>query len=339
MNFNYIDYCQYLLSSHTNYTITNLANHLENLSHDTINRYLKIEKFDNQDLWVNVQEEIVTNTEGYLIFDDTVINKEHSNKIELVRRQYSGNKHKVSRGIGIVNCIYFNPKLEEFWIIDYRIYDPDSDKKTKIDHVEEMILNVVHQKRLQFKTVLMDSWYATQRLMALVDNLGKIYYCPLKINRLVDDTGGIEKYKNIGDLNWDESEKISGKIIKIKGFPKEKKVKLFWATVSTNRTEYIVTNDLSQSSVDAVEFESQTRWKIEEFHREIKQLTGIEFCQCRLRKIQKNHIACAMLVWNFLKRLAVNIGKTIYQLKHELLSDYLLQELKKPTIKFRAISI
>ncbi len=60
-----------------------------------------------------------------------------------------------------------------------------------------------------------------------------------------------------------ESEKILGKIVKIKGFPRDKKVKLFWATVSTNRTEYVVTNDLTQYSVDAVEFETQTRWKIE----------------------------------------------------------------------------
>jgi hypothetical protein len=29
----------------------------------------------------------------------------------------------------------------------------------------------------------MDSWYAIQRLMGLIDNLGKIYYCPLKSNR------------------------------------------------------------------------------------------------------------------------------------------------------------
>ncbi len=46
-----------------------------------------------------------------------------------------------------------------------------------------------------------------------------------------------------------------------------------------------------------------------------------------------------MLVWNFLKKLAVKIGKTIYKVKHELLSDYLIQELKKPTIKFRVIFI
>ena len=84
---------------------------------------------------------------------------------------------------GIVNCIYFNPQIEQFWIIDYRIYDPDTDKKTKIDHVEEMILNVVNQNKLRLKKVLMDSWYAAKRLMGLVDNMGKVYYCPFKINR------------------------------------------------------------------------------------------------------------------------------------------------------------
>ncbi|MCL2938202.1 MAG: hypothetical protein MGU50_17375 [Trichodesmium sp. MAG_R02] len=59
----------------------------------------------------------------------------------------------------------------------------------------------------------------------------------------------IEKYKKVQDLNWKEAEKLSGKRIKIKGFPRDKKVKIFWATVSANRTEYIVTNDLTQSSL------------------------------------------------------------------------------------------
>jgi hypothetical protein len=44
MSFNHVDYCQYLLSSQTNYTLTNLASHLEKFSHDTINRYLRNEE-------------------------------------------------------------------------------------------------------------------------------------------------------------------------------------------------------------------------------------------------------------------------------------------------------
>lgn len=42
MRFNKLDYCQYFLSSPINYnTVTNMADHLEGISHDRINRYLK----------------------------------------------------------------------------------------------------------------------------------------------------------------------------------------------------------------------------------------------------------------------------------------------------------
>jgi len=67
-------------------------------------------------------------------------------------------------------------------------------------------------------------------------------------------------------------------------------VKLFRVTVSTDRTDYIVTNDLSQNSTDEVQEANAVRWKVEEFHRGVKQLTGIEACQCQ-SEIQRNHIA------------------------------------------------
>jgi len=40
MSFPKLDYCQYLLSSQVNYTLTNLAEHLKSFSHDTINQSL-----------------------------------------------------------------------------------------------------------------------------------------------------------------------------------------------------------------------------------------------------------------------------------------------------------
>lgn len=162
--------------------------------------------------------------------------------------------------------------------------------------------------------------------------IGKIYYCPLKKNRLVDDTGGKENYKSIESLKWNQLEQEVGKIIKIKSFPKAQKVKLFWVIISTDKTEFIVTNDLAQNSTAAVQEVCNIRWKIEEFHRELKQLTGIELCQCRKARIQRNHIACAMLVWLRLKEQAYRTGLTVYQLKHRLLSDYLINQLKHPTL-------
>ncbi|MBV9470038.1 MAG: hypothetical protein JO316_08805 [Abitibacteriaceae bacterium] len=75
------------------------------------------------------------------------------------------------------------------------------------------------------------------------------------------------------------------------------------------------------------------RWKIEQYHREVKQLTGIEHCQRRKGRIQRNHIACALLVWTCLKHLAYHSGQTSYQLKRGLLSDYLIQQLNNPSLR------
>jgi hypothetical protein len=102
-----------------------------------------------------------------------------------------------------------------------------------------------------------------------------------------------EDYKSVEFLSWTPSELESGKVIKIKTFPKFKKVNLFRVIVSTNKTEYVATNDLTQSDTNDVQKVCAIRWKIEEIHREIKQLTGIESCQCRKARIQRNHIACA----------------------------------------------
>jgi len=68
------------------------------------------------------------------------------------------------------------------------------------------------------------------------------------------------------------------------------------------------------------------------FTPELKQLTGIESCQCRKGRIQRNHIAGAILVWVRLKDLAYKTGQTIYQIKHGLLSNYLVQQLKRPDV-------
>ena len=87
-----LDYCQYLLVSQVNYTLTNYAkHHPEDISHDRINRYLRDDKLKPRLVWEKVKDDIVMDEDGYLIFDDSILDKNHSHKIELVNRQYSGN--------------------------------------------------------------------------------------------------------------------------------------------------------------------------------------------------------------------------------------------------------
>lgn len=64
---NRIEYCQYLLSSQTNYTITNFSEHVEGLSNDKIRRYLMGEKFSPRLVWEHSKEEIILSRNGAII--------------------------------------------------------------------------------------------------------------------------------------------------------------------------------------------------------------------------------------------------------------------------------
>jgi hypothetical protein len=329
----YEEYCQYLLVTQINYTGTYMADHTDGLEHDAVKRALEREKLTPRRVWEAVESSIERHECGLILFDDTVSDKHHSFKIDTVRRQYSGNAHGIIKGIGIVNCVYVNPVTGKFWVIDYRIYDPDTDGKSKLDHMKDMLLNVEHAKKLPYTTVLMDSWYATKDTILFIESLGKSYWCPIKSNRLVDDSQKLEKYKSVTEVVFDIDALLHGKIVKIKGFPRDHKVRLFRVVASNGDTEYVVTNQMTQKSTEAAQLMCSIRWKIEQFHREIKQVTGLEKCQCRKARIQRNHIACAMLVWVRLKQVANEIGKTIYALKQGLLDDYITQQLKNPSIK------
>ncbi len=65
-----------------------------------------------------------------------------------------------------------------------------------------------------------------------------------------------------------------------------------------------MTNDSTQDSAEATRQVCGFRWKIEQVHREGKQVTGLERCQCRKARIQRNRIGCAFPVWLRLKRWA-----------------------------------
>ena len=77
-------YCQYLLVSHINYTLTNFAKHAEKFSHDAANHYLAGDQIRPHLVWENVKGQVEQTPERFLVFEDTAIDKNFSQAKELL---------------------------------------------------------------------------------------------------------------------------------------------------------------------------------------------------------------------------------------------------------------
>src|SRR5574341_728038 len=149
-------YVEYLLSTPLNYTCTNLADHLDGVSHDVINDFLRQERLLPRQVWELVHGRIDDGRDAFLIVDDSVHDKRYSRFMELVRFQYSGAEHRVIKGIGVVSLVHSGGKEGDFYPIDYRIYAPEVDHKSKNDHFQEMFTHAVEHKGLKARTILFD---------------------------------------------------------------------------------------------------------------------------------------------------------------------------------------
>jgi hypothetical protein len=345
-------YVQYLIATIRNYTCTNLSEHLEpepGTSHDAISDFLSREKLTPRGLWELVGGLIENGVDAFLILDDSVQNKEYSKVIELVKLQYSGAVHGLVRGIGVVNLVHSTGHEGDYFPVDYRIYDDKTDGKSKNVHSREMLIRAVSDKGIKARTILFDSWYASVENLKLIHRMGRYFITTLKSNRKVSlskESG----YVNLEDIVWTQDQLTYGIVIKLKGFPYF--VRLFKIVATNGDIEWLVTNkgvsnesdsnegasndpggdNSSPITADGVQKENSVRWDIERMHRELKQLTGTERCQCRKARAQRNHIACCYWAWLSIKLTAIRDGDTIYTAHANLLRNYLKQELRNPRI-------
>ena len=321
------DYVEYLISTPVNYTCSNLAKHLEAVSHDAVTDYLGRDQLKARHVWDLARQLIKDSPAGYLIVDDSVQDKRHSRQIELVKSQYSGNEHDVVRGIGVVNLVHSNG--EDYYPIDYRIYAPDADGKTKNDHCREMLLNAFHEKQLHAHTILFDTWYASEANLKLIHRLDKVFVTHLASNRMVSLEP--KRWIHLAAIEWSALDLQNGMVVKLKKVPF--KVRLFKVVTTKGDIDWVITNDLDSAiTTQVVQNADDVRWQIEQLHRELKQLTGSEKCECRLQRSQRNHLACCYHAWFSLKVKADELGKSLYALKHDLLYEFLRAELRDPRI-------
>ena len=324
-------YIEYLLSTPKNYTCTHLAAHLPTTTHDQVNRFLRKNILSASQLKELVQPLIHDSPEAFLLVDDSVQDKRYSRFIALTKRQYSGNVHGMVRGIGLVNLVHSSGEAGDFLPLDYRIYAPDEDGKTKNDHFRDLFDGVVAAGKLLARTILFDSWYAGSTNLKHIHRAGWTFFTTLQRNRLVSlakESG----YQRLDTLEPPPRGWSDGVEVRLKEVPFG--VKLFKLVATNGDIEWVITNHLAAHLTREMVVEAvRVRWQVEEFHRSFKQLTGAEKCQCRQASAQRNHLQCCYLAWVSLRQHARAVGQTIYQAHQQQWAPYLRRLLQSSIIQ------
>ena len=336
-------YKQYLIGTQINYTCDYMSEFTE-FSGDGVERFLKGSKLKPSFIWEQVSGEIVLSSKGSLIIDKVVLEHKGATKIECAYKQWSGSSHAIVMGVGVINLVYYNPELDRFWIIDCRVWDRQVDGKKETELAMELLkLNTKRIGLSNFYSILFDSFYASGEILRYIGmDLRKIFYTNLPAGRNCIEVEELikpdQQYTQIKNLDWTDKELIYGKMIYLKDIPKSMPVKLFSVASSERRIDNLCTNDIENSTdVTVTQEESSKRWKVEQFHREIKQTLGIAKCQCRKNRSQRNHIICSMLSWVYLTKQAIIHFTTIYQIKKKQLDEYMHSTMKNPYWKYEGV--
>jgi hypothetical protein len=167
----------------------------------------------------------------------------------------------VIKGIGVVNLVHSAGTDADFYPIDYRVYAPDVDGKTKNDHFQEMFVNAVDQKQIQACTILFDGWYASAENLKVIHRHKRTFFTTLKSNRLVS-LSKAQGYLHLEELEWTADRVAHGVVVKLKEVPFH--VRLFKLVAPDGDIDGVITNDLAETvTAQVAKDSSDVRWQVE----------------------------------------------------------------------------
>lgn len=307
-------YCAFLQVTSQRYSALTLAEVSPvNLSHDAVSGWLAETKCQPKDIWEAAKKDVLGSSPGIIIADETVIDKSRSDKIELTSWLYSGTEHEIVKGIGLLNFLW-NDSRGEVIPMDYRVYQPPEDGKTKNDHFRDMLL-LSHQRGVRPEAVVADSWYSSLDNLKLIRDLGWTWIMGLKKNRIVN------RGVSLADLAIPQE----GLKVHLRGYGW---IMVYRLAAKNGRTDYIGTN-MENPTEELVGGLVSRRWNIEVFHRELKQTCGLENCQSRTGRAQRNHIGLSILTWIRKAKIRSLNNFSFYQQNWDIIKNSIAQNLKK----------
>jgi putative transposase len=289
-------------------------------SHDAINRLL----YRIPPNAASLREEslqFATKNKGVFVLDDSTLDKPYAQKIELVTRHWSGKHHRVVSGISLVSLLWTDG--DAHIPCDFRIYHKAGDGKTKNEHFTDMLFKV-KVAGFEPECILFDSWYASLKNLRTIGRYDWFWLTRFKANRLTDPDGT----GNIPLSSADISE--SGSVVHLRGYGF---VKIFGIVDKKGNTEYWATNNLDMDELERIRL-SDFSWTIEEYHRGLKQFCGIERCQCRAAKAQRNHISLAIRTFLRFEIFSLKSGNSWFEAKTRIIRDAVRAYLSDPVYAF-----
>src|SRR5450759_4501675 len=156
-----IDFINFLIAASNVFSCTEAARCYPFVAnapfHDAFTRCLQRQPPDTEALWDEVKNHVKPE-EGFLIVDDSTLDKPYAKEMAFVRRMWSGKHHRTVKGIGLITLIWTDGTT--VIPVDFRIYNIDEDDKTKNDHFRDMI-DKGEERGFNPEFVLFDTWYAS----------------------------------------------------------------------------------------------------------------------------------------------------------------------------------
>lgn len=313
------------------------------VSHDQVSRMLASPRMTSKDWWRKVKPQVrkIEQTDGVMIIDDSIEEKAYTDENEIICWHYDHAKGRNVKGINFLTTLYYAQGVTlpgAFEIVSKTVHYIDKktgkekrrSKTTKNEHYRHM-LQAVFRNKIPFQYILNDIWFASVENMRFVKlDLEKDFIMALKSNRKVvlsEDDKSKGKYQRIDQL---EVPAGSTQIIFLEGvlFPLLLVRQIFKNEDGSEGVRYLVTSDLTLDA-DQIITIYQKRWKVEEYHRSLKQNASLAKSATRTETTQTNHFVAAL--WSFVKieLLKVQTNKNHYQLKTQLYLSALQQAFRE----------
>ncbi|AUH72170.1 transposase [Legionella sainthelensi] len=340
-------YTDYLISQNKYATATGLSDMVDGaISHDQVSRFLSKNELGSKELWqyvkANVREH-QTATGGLLLLDDSIEEKPYTDENEVNCWHYSHAKGEVLKGINILSCMI---RYDDFSVpVGYEIIKKEivfCDVKTKKERRKSAttknelfrkLIDLAVNNKVLFEFVLADNWFGSKANMAYIHNdLNKLFIIGIKSNRtlaLSENDAKNGRYTKIKDLDLEED---IAHIVWLKGL--EFSVRLLKKTIKNENGStgvlYRVSNDMTSSAERLYEV-YQKRWRIEEYHKSVKQNASLAKSPTKIARTQCNHVFAAIIAYCKLELLKFKTKMNHFAIKYKLFvraNQIAMQELR-----------